>query len=115
MVSFLSCECSDQAGSDMCFLEWLLPPSQRPVGGTAFLPRFMPGIHAFLQLGKNQDAGCGSSLAAPHGCPQRHCGVDRPKLGRMEPNSAMLQRGLRPACFPALLAPNRDREIGGGR
>src|ERR1700737_5235974 len=25
------------------------------------------------------------------------------------------QTAFRPACFPALLAPNRDREIGGGR
>src|SRR6202140_2750973 len=25
------------------------------------------------------------------------------------------QTGRRPACFPSLLAPNKDREIGGGR
>src|SRR6266481_3131217 len=57
MVSFLSCECSDQAGTS--------------VGMTA--------TNAFLPF-------C-TSPATP----------------------------FRRACFPALLAPNRDREIGGGR
>jgi hypothetical protein len=82
------------------------------------MPGFMPGIHVFLQA-KHQHCRHPEVLAV-----FRRASKDRPKAPRGHPSrrraSARLLRmtaecASRHACFPALLAPNKDREIGGGR
>ena len=62
------------------------------------MPGLVPGIHVFFELNwKKQD-------------------VDgRVKPGHDEMGVFRRMAATSPACFPALLAPNKDREIGGGR
>src|SRR5882672_6663714 len=66
------------------------------------MPGLVPGIHVFLwgRESKAWMAGTSPAMTATNAFPRF----------RTSPAKAS-----RPACFPALLAPNKGREIGGGR
>src|SRR5882757_2565025 len=99
MVSFLSCECSDQAEASVGIM---FPRHARACPGHPRLPqcgrkarRGWPG-----HLAQKRASRCCPAMTASNAFP-RFCTSPAKPSGN--------------ACFPALLAPNKDREIGGGR
>src|ERR1700730_5396215 len=72
----------------------------------------VPGIHVFLRMAQNSDVD-GRDIWAQRRA-SRFCAAMTATNAFPAFRTSPANR-LRPACFPALLAPNKDREIGGGR
>ena len=103
MVSFLSCECSDQA-------------DVRGHHGFS-IPRWPAGS---VPASNSRHARLQTRVIAPERCIKLSALNKQDADGRSSPPcrngiSAQVSQTASPACFPALLAPNKDREIGGGR
>src|SRR5882757_1062429 len=105
MVSSLSRECSDQAGG----LEGMWVPS------APIVVRWLRS-----ESGLKMDTACHVISRRHH--PRKRMiqysaadAMERQVRGVLDTPAFAGYDGAGAACFPALLAPNRDREIGGGR
>src|SRR5882757_4418954 len=100
MVSSLSREWSNQAEAEGIEVpeDSFAASQRRKPQTTPVMPGFMPGIHVFFRWEPSSKTWMAGSS---------------PAMTKWEHYTCPDSQG--PACFPALLAPNRDREIGGGR